>query len=549
MSEGTSWDKVKRYLPPDEEIDQALAQALKAEESRAEAGGTAPTLQTVRENTLVKGKVVGSQEDKVLIDIHHKADAVIPLAEFGDRAPPAGTEIEAWVMAMENDDGQVVLSVREAQRRRIFEDVVAGSEKTVRGRISEAVKGGLVVDIGVRAFLPAKELELRFVEDLTPYVGREFDFRVIEVDRMQKRVILSRRVILAEERAKKREALFATLAPGQVVKGVVSNMTDFGAFVDIGGAEGLIHKGDLAWARVAHPSEVLKLGEEVQVQVLTFDRHSGKISLGLKQAGPSPWDSASIRYAVGNRMKGRVVGLLEFGAVVEFEPGVQGLVHVSEMSWNRRVRRPADVVALNDEIEVEVIQLDIDKRKLGLSIKRIEENPWASLERRYPFATVIEGAVADFSDFGAFIRLDDGVEGLVHISELSWTKRYAHAKDALQVGQRVKAIVLGSDAERQRLSLSIRNLEPDPWWDAAKDFPVGSTHKAKITRFETFGAFAELRPGLEGLIHISRLGVERGKRPQDAVSAGQVVDVQVLEVSEENRRASLARLIHDEEVD
>ena len=316
MSEGTSWDKVKRYLPPDEEIDQALAQALKAEESRAEAGGTAPTLQTVRENTLVKGKVVGSQEDKVLIDIHHKADAVIPLAEFGDRAPPSGTEIEAWVMAMENADGQVVLSVREAQRRRIFEDVVAGSEKTVRGRISEAVKGGLVVDIGVRAFLPAKELELGFVEDLTPYVGREFDFRVIEVDRMQKRVILSRRVILAEERAKKREALFATLAPGQVVKGIVSNMTDFGAFVDIGGAEGLIHKGDLAWARVAHPSEVLKLGEEVQVQVLTFDRHSGKISLGLKQAGPSPWDSASIRYAVGNRMKGRVVGLLEFGAVM-----------------------------------------------------------------------------------------------------------------------------------------------------------------------------------------------------------------------------------------
>jgi small subunit ribosomal protein S1 len=539
MSDPKSWDKVKRYLPPDEDVDQALRAALRAEEARLTAPRPAPPLATLRENSPVTGRVVGVQEDRVLLDISYKAEAVVPLAEFGGTAPAIGTAITGWVMRIENADGQVELSVREAERRRIFEDVGTGARPVVRGRIVEAVKGGLIVDIGMRAFLPAKELELRFVEDLAPYVGRESEFKVLEVDRAERRVILSRRALLQEERAKQKEALFAELAPGQIRKGIVSKVTEFGAFVDLGGADGLIHRGDLAWGRVERPEDVLRAGDEVRVAVLSFDRASGKIGLSLREAGPSPWDSAAIRYAKGTRHRGRVTGLLDFGAMVELEPGVQGLVHLSEMSWKRRVRRAEEAVSLGQSVEVEVVEVHPEKKRIALSMKRVEENPWARLEQRYPFATIVEGTVVELTDFGAFLELEDGVQGLVHVSEISWTQRPRHPGELLAVGQRTKAIVLGADGAEQRLSLSIRNLEPDPWWDAEKDFPPGSRHPARITRIESFGAFAALRTGLEGLIHVSRLGGHRGQRAEDLVRVGEEVQVKVLEISEEKRRASL----------
>ena len=541
MSDGKSRENLRRLIPDELETDRALEAALREEEVRAKSTPlVGPELVTLRPGGVARGKVLAILDDRIVVDLSYKAEGVIAKEEFGENLPAVGSEIEAAIVRLEDANGQVALSVHEAQRRRVFESVAAGDKAaTVHGRVVEAVKGGLVIDIGVRAFLPAREVDLRFVEDLSPFVGKDLEVRVIEADPVQRKVVVSRRAILSEERQKKRDALFETIAPGQVLKGVVTNLTDFGAFVDIGGAEGLIHKGDLAWGRVNHPSEVLKVGEAVQVSVLGFDKSSGKIGLGLKQAGPSPWDAAPIRYAVGNRAKGRVVGLLDFGAVIELEPGIQGLCHVSEMSWNRRVRMPSEVVKLNQEVEVEVILLDLDRRKLSLSIKRVEENPWASLDRRYPFATIVDGTVTEFAEFGAFVTLDDGVVGLVHVSELSWTRRYKHPSEALKIGQRIKAIVMGSDQERQRLSLSIRATEPDPWWDIGTRYPVGTRAPATITRCEAFGAFARLEEGVEGLIHISRLGEGRVSRVQDVVRPNDQVDVEVVEVSEEARKIGL----------
>lgn len=547
MSDAKSRGNLKKFLPDDFEIDKALEAALKDEESRTHGPLVGPELVRLREGSVVKGKVLAVVEDRVVVDVSYKAEGVIPLDEFGENPPAPGAEVEAAVLKVEDENGQVKLSIVEAARRKVWDSVTGGEKNPiVRGKVVEAVKGGLVVDVGLRAFMPAREADIRFVEDLGVFVGKTIEARVIEADRENRKVVLSRRAILQEERTRKKEALFATLAPGQSLKGTVTNVTDFGAFVDIGGAEGLIHKGDLAWGKVGHPSEILKNGQEITVSVLTFDRSSGKIGLGLKQTGPSPWDAVPQRYPVGRRLKARVVGLLDFGAMMELEPGIQGLCHVSEMSWNRRVRNPGDVVELNQEVEIEVVGLDLEKKKIGLSIKRVEENPYATLEQRYPYATIVRGTVSELADFGAFVRLEDGVEGLVHVSELSWTKRVKHPSELLKPGDPVTAIVVGNDPARQRLSLSIRLTEPDPWWDVETRYPKGRQVAGTVARLEPFGAFVTIENGLEGLVHISRMGGEgRVNRPQDVVKVGDPVSVEVVEVSEENRRLGL-RLLHVE---
>jgi small subunit ribosomal protein S1 len=343
--------------------------------------------------------------------------------------------------------------------------------------------------------------------------------------------------------------LFQVLETGQTRHGTVTNITDFGAFVDIGGAEGLIHKGDLAWGRVENVRDVLELGQELDVQVLSFDRSSGKIGLGLKQAGPSPWDAAADRYAVGRRAKGKVVGILDFGAILELEVGIQGMVHISEMSWSRRVRRPEDAVKLGDEVEVEVLSLDLDRKKLGLSIKKVEENPYSSLADRYPFATIVRGTVSEMADFGAFIQLPDGVEGLVHVSEISWAEHVNHPKELLQLGEAVTAIVVGCDSERQRLSLSIKKTEPDPWWDVQENYPAGKRISVKVVRFSNFGAFVQVAKGLEGLIHVSNMGRKSVNRPQDAMQIGTTVLAEVLDSDEGARKMGLRLLDEEPEED
>lgn len=545
MSDGSPKDQFKRLMPTDEDVDAALEAAMRQEAASAPTSGALPqaSLQVIRAGGLARGTVLALTQDRVIVDLSYKSEGIIPLDEFGENPPAVGAEVQALVVAMEDEDGQVPLSIIEAQRRQIWDAMAENAKQgptDVQAKILEAVKGGLVCDVGVRAFMPAKELDLRYVEDLEVYVGREFQVRVIEVDRAKNRVVVSRRALLRETRERDKAKLFETLEVGQRLEGEVTNITDFGVFVDLGGAEGLVHKGDLAWGRVEDASEIVKPGQKVQVMVTSFDRSNGRIGLSIKDAGPSPWDDAGTRFAEGTRHMGTVVGMLDFGAVVEIDTGVQGLLHISEMSWSKRVRKPEDVCKLQDQVEVEVIALDLDKRKISLSIKRVEENPWSDLESRYSFATVVHGVVTELAEFGAFIKLDDGVEGLVHVSELSWTKRVNHPKEMLEVGQRVDAIVLGSDSERQRLSLSIKKTEPDPWWDIEERYPIGSTTTGKVMRTKQFGAFVEIETGVEGLIHISRLGPDRVSRVEDVVRAGDTVTVEIVEADEEARKMGLA---------
>ncbi|MSR75491.1 MAG: S1 RNA-binding domain-containing protein [Planctomycetes bacterium] len=542
MNDGKSRQTIRKFLPDEYEVTAALEAALRAEEASG-ATLTGPELVCPKAGSVVEAKVLGMQADAVRVDIGWKANGVIPLSEFPDQLPAVGSMLRVRVLRIEDANGEVSCSAEEARRYELIAELGAGrTGKVVQAKVIEAVKGGLVVDVGLRAFMPAKEADVRFVEDLSVFVGRTFDVRVIESNPAERRIVVSRRSLLEEERGRLREKLFTTLAPGQILDGVIVKILDFGVFVDIGGVEGLLHKGDMAWGRIAHPSEMVKEGDRVRVAVLNFDRQSGKISLGLKQTGPSPWDSVEVRYPVGSRHRGRVTGLLDFGAVVELESALSGMVHISELSWEKRVNKPADVVALGQEIEVEVVGIEAAKRRLSLSVKRIEANPHANLSQRFTFASIVEGTVSELLDFGAVIRTACGAEGLLHISEFSWTQRLKHPREMLAVGQKLTLIVLGVDEGKQRLTLSLKQTEPDPWWDADKDFAVGKHCTGKVLRLETFGAFVELRPGVDGLLHISRMGIERGAKPASAVKIGEVVNVEVVELELDARRIALALL-------
>lgn len=547
MNDGKSRQSVRKYLPDDLEVIKALESALISEEASA-ATLASPELRQPKPGDVVEAKVLGMQADAVRVDVGWKSDGVVPSSEFPDQFPAVGSTLRVRVLKLENADGQVACSAEDAKRADLMAELASGrTGRVVEGRVMEAVKGGLVVDVGLRAFMPAREVGLRFIEDLAPFVGQRFPVRVVECNPADRRIIVSRRSILEEERAGEREKLLATLEAGQVLGGTVVKVLDFGAFVDIGGAEGLLHKGDMAWGRVSHPSELVKEGDHVRVAVLNFDRASGKISLGLKQTTAGPWDTLEVCHPVGSRCKGRVTGLLDFGAVVELEPGLAGMVHVSELSWEKRVRKPADVVKLNQEVEVEVIGIDAAKRKLSLSMRRIEENPHTDLASRFPFATIVEGEVRELLDFGAAIRLDSGAEGMVHVSELAWGQRVNHPSEVVKTGQRLTLIVLGVDEVKQRLKLSLKQTEPDPWWDAASEFAVGTRHTGRVTRVEKFGAFVELKPGFEGLLHVSRMGGEQGDRPAARFKHGATVQVEVVELAPEERRAALAMVTGDGE--
>lgn len=538
MADSTQRDRLKKFMPAEEDVEAALHQALAGAPA---AGAGEPELVALRPQTLVRGRVLRVETDRVLVDLSWKSEGVIPRDEFGEEPPLEGSEVEAFVVALADAGGQVLLSVTEAARRKVWAAVAAGDRsRIIDGRVVEAVKGGLVVDIGIRAFMPAREADLHYVEDLGSLVGSGVRVRILEADAADRRVIVSRRSVLSEERARQREELFRTLEVGATVKGRVTRVMPFGAFVDIGGAEGLLHIGDLSWTRVEDPAGIVSPGQELQVRVLSLDRQSGKIGLGLKQITASPWDGVEQRFPTGRRVRGRVAGIMPFGALVEIEPGVQGLVHVSELSWSTRVRTPESVVSLGDELEVEVLTVDPAKKRISLSAKRVEANPWASLESRFPFATIVHGTVTSLEDFGAFVTLDEGVEGLVHISELSWAGPVKHPGDVVKVGERVTAIVLSSDEERRRLSLSIKQTEPDPWSEAAAKYPPGRVVTGEVVRVEPFGAFVRLEPGCEGLIHVSRMAEGRGRRPAERLRVGAKLAVEVLEVDPERRRLALS---------
>ena len=509
----------------------------------------------VEEGRIVKGTIVQIHDSDALIDIGYKSEGTVPLREFKNaNGEPievnVGDVVDVFLEKTEDEDGLVVLSKEKADRIQIWEDITKAYEegRVVEGKVCERIKGGLSVDIGVKAFLPGSQVDLRPIRNLETLIGETIRIKIIKLNRRRGNIVLSRRVILEEERESARQETLASLEEGKVIKGIVKNITDYGVFIDLGGIDGLLHITDISWGRVNHPSELFQLGDEIEVVVLQYDRDEEKVSLGLKQKSPDPWESAEEKYPVSSRVKGKVVSITDYGAFVELETGVEGLVHISEMSWTKRVKHPSKVVTLHDTVEAIVLDLDKGNRRISLGLKQIEANPWAVVAEKYPPGSIVTGVVRNLTDFGAFIELEEGIDGLVHISDMSWTTRVKHPSEILKKSEEVQAVLLSIDVDHERLSLGIKQLQPNPWEGIADSITVGDSVTGKIVRLTDFGAFVELDNGVEGLLHVSEISQQHVKKPEDVLSAGDEITAKVIKLDEENRRIGLSIKAHEEEV-
>lgn len=505
------------------------------------------SLKQLQVGDIVKGVVVQISQDYVLVDVGYKSEGCISLSEFldesGQPTVQVGDEVEVLFERRENELGYIVLSKRKALAHLVWDKIAAagGEGGMIEGKIVGKVKGGLNVDIGgLMAFLPASQADLRPAGNLDKYLGQTYAFRVLKLNRKRGNVVLSRRVLLEEDREKSREVTLATLAEGQIVEGVVKNITDYGAFVDLGGLDGLLHITDMSWGRLGHPSEAIKVGDTLSVKVLKFDRAKGKISLGLKQTMPDPWQNVEAKYPIGERVTGKVVSLAEYGAFVSLEDGVEGLVHVSEMSWTRRVRHPSEVLKVGDEVETVVLGIDPGNRRISLGLKQTQVNPWTIIGERYPVGTKIEGQIKNITDFGVFIGIEDGIDGLVHVSDISWTKRVKHPSEVFAKGDTVQAVVLNIDVENERLSLGIKQLTPDPWSEIPTKYRPGTRVRGKVSSVTDFGVFVEIEEGIEGLVHVSELSQEKLATPKGFCEVGDELEAVVLNVDAKERKVGLS---------
>jgi small subunit ribosomal protein S1 len=502
--------------------------------------------QDFRVGDVVTGKVVEVQSDYVLVDINYKSEGLIPIDEFrvvdGVRAVNPGDTVEVLIDRIENENGMVGLSKNKADMMRAWTDIskAAENEEVIEGTVIAKVKGGLEVDIGVKAFLPGSQIDLRPVRNMDVYIGKKYKFKVIKFNKKRGNIVLSRRALLEEERESMRTQTLDQIKEGSVVTGVVKNITDYGAFIDLGGMDGLLHITDMSWGRVKHPSELLNVGDEIQVKVLKYDTEKERVSLGMKQMQPDPWETVKAGYPVGAKLKGKVVSLAEYGAFLEIGEGVEGLVHVSEMSWTKRVKHPSQIVNVGDEVEVQVLEVDPETRRISLGMKQLQQNPWVELKESYQPGTIIEGEVKSVTDFGIFVGVEDGIDGLVHISDFSWTKRVNHPSEMFAKGQKVRAVVLGVDIENERFSLGLKQLESDPWSNIESKYAVGTQHDVKVTKSADFGVFVELESDIEGLIHISELTTERINKPEDFVKVGETIKAEVISIDKDARKIGLS---------
>ncbi len=506
------------------------------------------------EGEVVKGTVLKVSGSLVVIDVGFKSEGVVAAGEFknseGVVEVAAGDEVDVLLESIEND-GTIVLSREKAERMKVWDSIeTAFDEQTIlKGRVLERIKGGLAVDIGVRAFLPGSQVDMHPVRNLDSFKGEDIEVRVIKVNKRRGNIVLSRKSVLEEEFYKKKEETLKNLEEGSVVKGVIKNITDYGAFVDLGGIDGLLHITDLSWGRVNHPSDIFNLGDEVEVKILKFDRLEEKVSLGYKQLTGDPWLSAAERYTRNSRVNARVVSVTDYGAFVELEAGVEGLIHISEMSWNRRLKHPSRIVEVGSEVEVEVLEVDAENRRISLGMKQTEPNPWDQVEETYAINAVVKGTVRNLTDFGAFVEVEEGVEGLVHVSDLSWTKKVKHPSEILQKGQEVEAVVLSVDGDNQRLSLGIKQLQPDLWETFFASRQVGDIVKGKIIRVTSFGAFVEIEEGIEGLCHVSELSTKRIENPEEEFKSGQEMDFKIINQNLLERKIGLSIRALTEEVE
>lgn len=495
--------------------------------------------------SIIEGTVSAVKGDDVFVDIGYKSEGVVSLDEFADKeAVKPGLKFQVMLRDLENDKtGMVVLSKKAADDQIRWEKVLAQYTEgcVVNGTIRSQVRGGLLVDIdGVEAFLPGSQVDVMSVRDLAPYIGQTFDFKVIKISNERKNIIISRRELIEGTMAEKKAALLASLQNGEIRKGRVKNITDFGAFIDLDGIDGLLHITDMSWGRIKHPSEMLKVGQELDVMVLDVDQEKERISLGLKQTTENPWSTISEQFPVGSRVQGKVVNLAAYGAFVEIAPGIEGLVHISEFSWTKRVARASDMLNVGDEIMVQVLSVDSENQKIALGIRQTQENPWDSVMDRYPVGSRVKGKVRNWTQYGAFVELEDGIDGMIHVTDLSWTRRPAHPSECLQKGQEVEAIVLDVNPKEQRISLGLKQAQTDPWADIASKYAVGAIIKGKVSKVASFGAFVELEEGVDGLVHISQISDQRIEKVKDALQIGQEVEARVVKVDRGERRIGLS---------
>ena len=509
-----------------------------------------------KNGSLVEGTVSAIKDDDVFIDIGYKSEGAVSLSEFGpDADVKVGDRVTVMLVQLENDKtGVVELSKRRADEKirweKILERYVEGC--VVTGTIKSAVRGGLLVSIDdVEAFLPGSQIEVTPVKDLEPYVGKTYDFKVIKISNERRNLIVSRRELIEGTMAEKKAELLATLQKGEIRKGKVKNITDFGAFIDLDGLDGLLHITDMSWGRVKHPSEILKVGDELDVMVLDVDRDRERISLGLKQMSSNPWDTIQDQFPVGSRVSGKVVNLAAYGAFVEIAPGIEGLVHISEFSWTKRVARASDMLSIGDEVQVVVLSVDVENQKIALGIRQTQANPWDTVQDRFPVGSKIKGKVRNFTAYGAFVELEEGIDGMIHVSDMSWTRKINHPSECLQKGQEVEAVVLDVNTKEQRISLGLKQAQTDPWAEISSRYQVGAIVKGKVSKVASFGAFIELEDGVDGLVHISQLSDQRVEKVKDVLDVGQEVEARVIRVDRGERRIGLsirAMTMSDEEV-
>ena len=496
-----------------------------------------------QENTLVKGRVAEKTDKGVLLDIGYKAEALVDRQEIKNwDTIQVGDELEVYLEQIEDEENIPVVSIHKAELQKAWDSIVANYEEggLIKGTIRNRVKGGLIVDVGVEAFLPGSQVDLGPARNLDDYVGKQEDFKILKINAERRNIVLSRRELLEAARAEQRAKLMDELIPKQIRRGVVKNITEFGAFVDLNGMDGLLHITDMSWGRVSHPSEVVKVGEEIEVMILEVDRERQRVSLGLKQKEGNPWDTVDVKYPKDSRIKGRVVNVMPYGAFVELEEGIEGLIHVSEMSWTKKVNRASDILHEGDEVEAVVLDVNKEDRKISLGLRQTQSNPWEVIKERYPKGTRIKGKVRNMTGYGAFVQIQDDIDGMIHVSDMSWIRKINHPSEVLQKGMEVEAVILDVDADHQRISLSMKKLTDDPWQTIQNKYQVGDVVEGKITKLASFGAFVELEGGIDGLIHISELSDERVNRVKDVVQVGDTVKARVKNINTDERRIGLS---------